>query len=109
MIEKGFKDIEQRLGVKMAKAMQRIGDMMKSQERRLSHRGDILSESKDLRYESHRRMGLASKSFSPMSNTSRSNQKNNIRSSVKKGRQPSILNMSNEVSQLMMRSLSPSI
>jgi hypothetical protein len=87
MIEKGFKDIEQRIGVKMAKAMQRIGDMMKSQERRLSHRaGDILSESKDMMYDSHRRRALVSKSFSPMSNTSRSNQKNNIRSSVKKGR-----------------------
>jgi hypothetical protein len=93
---------------------------MKSQERRLkgnalltSHRaGDPFSDSKDskMMYESQRRRGLASKSFSPMSNTSRSN--NIARSSLKKNRhqhEASIMNMSNEVSQLMMRSLSPSI
>ena len=78
--------------------------------------GDPFSDSKDskMMYESQRRRGLASKSFSPMSNTSRGNNNPLVRSSVKKGylnqHEQSLLNMSNEVSQMMMmRSLSPSI
>ena len=123
ILERGFKEIEQRLGVKMTKAIHEV--MLKTTSRRTGGGGigtnnktsSGLSESKDskLMYESHKRRtqrGIAS-SFSPMSNRSRSNRKASIlRSSMKKqavhqNNEGSLLNMSNEV--MMMRSLSPSI
>ncbi len=100
LLERGLRDLEQKITIRMQKEVNRLTDMIKQ-------RG--LSESKRLFDSQRHGRALASKSFSPMSQTSRSGQKNK-RSSIKKRHQEgSILNMSNEVSNLMMRSLSPSI
>lgn len=102
LLERGLKDVEQKITIRLQREISKVTEMVRQTQRGLS-------ESKRLYDSQTHRRALASKSFSPMSQTSRSNRKidNNARSSVKKQR--SILNMSNEVSQLMMRSLSPSI
>jgi hypothetical protein len=59
LLDKGLKELEKKLTVKMTKALQRVTDIMKNQDRRFNSktaiaRGDPFSDSKDskMMYES---------------------------------------------------------